>query len=218
MPTVVSDSELLGGKDLMSVLKLTGCFLGYRCVQCRTFNRFGTSCEKTAKGFGASHSYSVFVESPFGFRNLEIDDKDMAIFKYRRESPPDDEDSDHSVIHGLLLALGNKGKPKLHRRRRHRYHDRSSALHNEKAPIFVVQVRGVLIDSEVPLSRLDVENEGISVDWKNLFTSYFDHFLRGVKQKEMVSPRGVSICFKLKIPRMRLYQNHRMKLPLDSNA
>ncbi len=199
----------------MSVLKLTECFLGYRCVECRTFNRFGISCAKTAKGFGANHAYSAFVDSPFGFRNLEVDDKNMAIFKYRRESPPDDEDLDHSVIHGLLLALGNKGRPKLHRRRRHRYRD--SAFHNEKAPIFVVQVRGGLIDSEVPLSRLDVENEGMSVDWKVLYTSYFDHFLRGVKQKEMVSPRSISACFKLKIPRTRLYQNHRMKLPLGSN-
>lgn len=66
----------------------------------------------------------------------------MAIFKYRRESPPDDEDSDHSVIHGLLLALGEKGKPKLLRHRRHRYRDQNSAFHNEKAPIFVIQVRG----------------------------------------------------------------------------
>ena len=111
------------------------------------------------------------MHSPFGFSNLDPDDEKGAIFKYRRQFKPDDEDSDHSVIHGLLLRLSNREKEHLplmeeaeattepRHRDHHRYCHRRSASYYEKTPTFIVQVRGGLIDSEVSTSRWDVENE-----------------------------------------------------------
>lgn len=95
------------------LLKLTGCFLGYRCVEYRTFARESYSCWKPLDGSGNNHHHSSFVDSPFGFSNLDTDDEKGAVFKYRRQFKPDDEDSGHSVIHGSLLRLSKREQEHL---------------------------------------------------------------------------------------------------------
>lgn len=50
-----------------------------------------------------------------------------------------------------------------------------------------MQVRGSLIDSEVPDLGLD-----ISADWRALFTDYFRQYLAGVKQTEAASVGGIA--------------------------
>ena len=65
--------------------------------------------------------------------------------------------------------------------------DSDSDLFNRNMPVFIVQVRGGLLDSEVPALRMDVENREMSVDWKNMYTSYFSQRLTGIAQKDTVS-------------------------------
>ena len=125
-----------------------------------------------------------------------------------------DEDPEYSPVHGLLLRLSNKDgeKSPLNSREENKatteVANPGNDLSQEK-PIFVVQVRGDLVDSEAPVMEVDIGNWDISVDWRMIFTSYFDQYLAGVRQKEKVSDYRaatgdtVSIDIKLTIRRMR---------------
>ena len=138
-------------------------------------------------------NYRDFGTASFSFSSLDVGDKNIGVFKYSDDGSPDPEDSKHSVLHGLLLRWSNKDRvnPPLNSRVENEATTEAvnteSKLSYEKLPIFLVQVRGGLIDSEVPIFRLDIANQAILVNWVALFTDYFDQYLAGVRQKEEVS-------------------------------
>ncbi|KAM0802900.1 hypothetical protein BDR22DRAFT_887234 [Usnea florida] len=123
----------------------------------------------------------------FEFGTLDIADRNRAIFKFQAscwKTPPP------SLLEGLSLilsnedhesALSNSGKED---EASTVVSDPESDLFNSDLPTFVVQVRGGLIDSEVPTVRLDIGNREISVDWRKVYTSYFSQCLAGIAQKE----------------------------------
>ena len=150
----------------------------------------------------------------------------MAVFKYQadeHETPPP------SLLEGLLLILSNEDhESALSNSRREDeastvVSDSESDLFYRNLPTFIVQVRGGLVDAEVPALRMDVGNREISVDWKNVYTSYFSQYLAGIAQKETVSlckvatRAAVFVGLKLTILRMRLYQKQVRKPTLGLN-
>lgn len=142
--------------------------------------------------------YCDFGNASFSFSSLEVGNESRAFFKYSKDGSPDYEDSKHSVLHGLLFRWSNNDRvnPPLNSRVENEATTEAvnteSNLSYEKLPIFLVQVRGGLIDSEVPIFRLDIANQTMLVNWRALFTDYFDQYLAGVRQMEKVCARKIA--------------------------
>ena len=179
----------------MFTVKLIRCIQGLCCVDCRTFSRTDTRCQRVWGDSLIRHgNYRDFGTASFSFSSVDVGDENRAIFKYSNDGSPDHEDSKHSVLHGLLLTCNkDRVNPPLNSGVENEATTEAvntePKLSYEKLPIFLVQVRGGLIDSEVPVFRLDIATQAIVVNWKALFTDYFDHYLAGVRQKEKVSAR-----------------------------
>ena len=141
---------------------------------------------------------SDFMNASFGFCRLGIEDESRAFFKCSDYIIPDYEDSEHLVLHGLSFRWSNKDKadPRLNCREEEETTTEvlnlESKLSYEELPIFLVQVRGGLIDSEVPNFQMDVANQTRIVNWRALYTNYFYQYLAGVRQNEKVSARRIA--------------------------
>lgn len=188
----------------ISIMKLIKINSGNHCIKCRS------SESVYCHGLLGDHG-----QRPFHFSNLDVADENRAIFKYQWDdsaTPPP------SILEGLLSVLSredHESAPSTSRKEDEAstgVSDSESDLFYEVLPTFVVQVRSGLVDSEVPALRLDAENREISVDWRNVYTSYFSHCLAGIAQKEIVSVckiatrAAVFVRLELTILRMRLYQ------------
>lgn len=136
-----------------------------------------------------------YRESIFSFSNLDLDEK-LAVFKGDRSNLVEEEDPKHSIIYGLLFRLRRDGpnppplnstedgqSPKISLGH---YHDTRFVRVDGQQSIFVVQVRGGLNNSQVPISRLIAKDQAMLIDWRMLFTSFFNQIVKGAKQKGMV--------------------------------
>ena len=127
---------------------------------------------------------------PFDCITLDVADENRAIFKYQGDdwkTPPP------SMLEGLSLILSNEDHESASSNSTQK--DEASPLVSysesdlfyRNMPAIIVQVRGGLIDCEVPALQMDVANREISVDWRTLYTTYFSQRLTGIAQKEIVS-------------------------------
>ena len=129
-------------------------------------------------------------QDAFCFSTLDVADDNRAVFKYL---PDEKETSQPPILQGLLLMFSNEDKnsaPSSYRKKDEATRIVSyseSDLFYRDLTTFVVQVRGGLIDSKVPGLRFDFGKREISVDWRNVYTSYFSQCLAGITQKEIVS-------------------------------
>ena len=127
---------------------------------------------------------------PFDFITLDVADENRAVFKYQGDywkTPPP------PMLEGLSLILSNEDHESASSNSTKKdeaspiVSDSESDLFYKNMPAIIVQVRGGLIDCEVPALQMDVANREISVDWRTLYTSYFSQCLAGIAQKETVS-------------------------------
>lgn len=176
------------------------CALGIVCAICRAFTGVGTLCVNKVDGTRdiTHEQYYDHENTTFGFSNIDNDDKNRASFKHGLDGFLRYEDPEHSILAGLLFRWSNKDNenPPLNSEKQREATTGSvkpeCGLYYKKLPIFLVQVRGGLIDSKVSDFRLDIANQAISVDWRALFTSYFDQYFAGLWQKEKVSARNIA--------------------------
>ena len=143
-------------------------FLGVRCFYCSEKMTGGLFCEHATRGSHWGYGESCTEISPFSFKSIDLFDSNLAVFKCEKIARPKPLQFNHLLRRTLRRQLPDQPA-------------------EDKQPVAFVQVRGGLNDFEVPISRLDMEDQESSVEWKVLFTKYSDQVLKGVEQQKRVS-------------------------------
>lgn len=140
------------------------------------------------------YSGAIYDNATFKFLSFEGNDRARATFKLEVDHP----EYLDLIIQALCRNIGLKANDQLVSRGggSSQIEEDSPISRSERRleplPVFVVQLRGALNDSDVPAVKVDAERHEVSMDWKTMFTSFFTQKLAANKLQKFVSLRFVA--------------------------